>query len=198
MRNLGRYEGPTPAFRGHLSVLRRVLTLTPLLIVFSGLPGVGKSTLAREIALRRNAVWLRVDTAEAAMLKAGLVRSDETGLAAYDIVRDVAAVQLGLGRNVIVDAVNGVEEAREMWRSLAKECGATSFVVEVICSNREEHRRRVKSRGAPTPPLPAPTWEQVRTREYLPWTEPILTVDSVAPTDKIITRILSYISGETK
>jgi predicted kinase len=172
--------------------------LTPLLVVFAGLPGTGKSTLAREVALRRNAVWLRVDTAEAAMLKAGLVRSDETGLAAYVIVRDLAAVHLQLGRIVIVDAVNGVEEPREMWRSLAKESGATSFVVEVICSIREEHRRRVESRDAPTPPLPAPTWEQVRTREYLPWTERILTVDTVKPTDETISRILSYISGDTK
>jgi predicted kinase len=172
--------------------------LTPLLIAFAGLPGTGKSTLAREVALRKNAVWLRVDTAEAAMLKAGLPRSDETGLAAYVVVRDLAAVQLRLGRSVIIDAVNGVEEAREMWRDLATECGATSLVVEVICSNSEEHRRRVESRAAPTPPLPAPTWEQVRTREYLPWTEPILTVDTVKPTDETISRILRYISGDSR
>jgi predicted kinase len=143
-------------------------------------------------------MWLRVDTAEAAMLKAGLVRSNETGLAAYVVVRDFAAVQLRLGRSVILDAVNGVEEAREMWRNLATECGALLLVVEVICSNSEEHRRRVESRAAPTPPLPVPTWEEVRTREYLPWTEPILTVDTVKPVDETIRRILSYISGETK
>jgi predicted kinase len=129
------------------------------------------------------------------MLMAGLSLSDKTGLAAYLIVREVAADQLRLGRTVIVDAVNGVEEAREMWRTLAAECGVAPFVVEVLCSNLQEHRRRVESRGAPTPPLPRPTWSEVVQREYQPWTEPILTIDSVTTVDESIARILTYLSG---
>jgi predicted kinase len=170
--------------------------MTPSLIVFAGLPGTGKSTLALEIARRQRAVWLRVDTAEAAMLRAGLARSDATGLAAYIVVRDVAAAQLRLGQSVVVDAVNAVEEAREMWRDLASEQGVDRFVVEVVCSDVTEHRRRVESRAGPTPPLPAPTWEEVRTREYLPWTEPILTVDSVVPVDQVVAQIQSYLTHD--
>ena len=169
-----------------------------LLVVFAGLPGTGKSTLASEVARLRNGVWLRVDTAEAAMLKAGLSRSDETGLAAYIVARDIAADQLRLGRAVVIDAVNGVEEAREMWHTLANESGATRFVVEVRCSNPKEHRRRVESRGPPTPPLPLPTWEEVRVREYQPWNEPILTVDTAEPHEQVIDRILSYLSNRTE
>ena len=172
----------------------RAPTLTPLLIVFAGRPGTGKSTLARAVASRREAVWFRVDTAEAAMLKAGLPRSAETGLAAYLVVRDLAAEELRLGRNVVVDAVNGVEEARAMWRDLATDCGARRCVVEVVCSDTEEHRRRVESRGPPTPPLPRPTWEEVREREYLAWNEPVLTVDTVAPVDEVLRRILSHLA----
>ncbi len=173
---------------------RRSLTKTPLLIVFAGLPGTGKSTLARAVASRSDAVWLRVDTAEAAMLRAGLPRSAETGLAAYLVVRDLAAEELRLGRNVVVDAVNGVEEARAMWRALATESGARRCVVKVVCSDPLEHRRRVESRGAPTPPLPRPTWEAVQEREYLAWNEPVLTVDTVRPADEVLRQILGCLA----
>ena len=40
------------------------------LIVFSGLPGSGKSTLARRLARHLSAVYLRVDSIEAALLNA--------------------------------------------------------------------------------------------------------------------------------
>ena len=171
--------------------------MTPLLVVLAGLPGSGKSTLAREIALRLDAVWLRVDTAEAAMLSAGLPRSFETGLAAYVVVHDVAREQLRLGRTVVIDAVNAVEETREMWRSLSTECGASRYVVEVVCSNPEEHRRRVESRTPPTPPLTPPTWKEVRDREYLPWKEPVLTVDTLGSMEDILLRIFAYLPQDT-
>jgi len=170
--------------------------MPPLLIVFAGLPGTGKSTLARAIAEREDAVWLRVDTLEAAMLRSGLSQSFETGLAAYNAVWELARDELRRGRNAVVDAVNGVEPAREMWRSLARECGASLFFVEVICSDREVHRRRVESRGAQTPPLPAPTWADVLEREYRAWSDPILTIDGIAPVELNIERIVKYLSPE--
>ncbi len=117
----------------------------PGLIVLAGLPGSGKSTIARLIAMRTGAVWLRVDTLEAAMLAAGISRSFETGLAAYIGIRDQARDHLALGRWVIVDAVNGVEEARKMWNDLSAEISVDKWVVELVCSDPVEHRRRVES-----------------------------------------------------
>jgi len=149
--------------------------------VLAGLPGVGKSELARALAQRLGALWLRVDTIEASLLKAGIPRSFETGLAAYLAARDLAEEHLRLRGDVVIDAVNGVEPARQMWRELARSVPAKLQVVEVRCGNREEHRRRVESRAGPTPPLPAPTWEEVLNREYLPWTGSILVVDGTRP-----------------
>jgi predicted kinase len=169
--------------------------VSPLIIAFAGLPGVGKSTLARETALRKEAVWLRVDTIEAAIVTSGLPLSFETGLAAYIAVQNVAADQLRLGRNVVIDAVNGVEPAREMWRDLARDHRAKLFFIEVVCSDKAEHRRRVESRGAHAHPLPLPTWSEVVEREYAPWSEPILTVDSLSPIDKSIAQILGHVSA---
>jgi pimeloyl-ACP methyl ester carboxylesterase len=131
---------------------------------------------------------------EAALLKAGLRQSFETGLAAYQSVCDTAADQLCLGRNVVIDAVNGVEPAREMWRALAREHSSDLYFVELVCSDKEEHRKRVESRRAPTPPLPLPTWTEVVQREYQPWNEPILTIDSLAPLTENVARILNHLS----
>jgi predicted kinase len=39
----------------------------PTLIAFAGLPGTGKTTIARELARRIGAVYLRIDTIEQAL-----------------------------------------------------------------------------------------------------------------------------------
>lgn len=149
--------------------------------------------MAALLAGRLGALWLRVDTIEASMLRAGLPRSFETGLAAYLAARDIAREQLGMDRDVVLDAVNGVEEARAMWRELASECDADRYVLEVVCPDPAEHRRRVESRSAATPPLPAPTWEEVLHREYMPWHEPTLLLDGRASPEETLRRVRAYL-----
>lgn len=41
-----------------------------MLIIFSGLPGSGKSTIAQALAKQLSAFYLRIDTIEQAILKA--------------------------------------------------------------------------------------------------------------------------------
>jgi predicted kinase len=45
---------------------------TPTLIAFSGLPGVGKTTIARDLARGLEALHLRVDSIEAALKNSSL------------------------------------------------------------------------------------------------------------------------------
>ncbi len=166
--------------------------VAPKLIVLAGLPGVGKSSIARVLAARLEATWLRVDRIEAALLRAGLAPSFETGLAAYLAANDLASEHLQLGRTVIVDAVNGVEPAREMWRALALRWAVPLRVVEITCSDPAEHRRRVESRAPGTPPLRTPSWDEVVRREYRPWEESILSLDGIDPVAKNVERIVAY------
>jgi len=62
-----------------------------MLIVFGGLPGTGKSTIARTLAIEIGAVWLRIDSIEQGIRDSGVVSGslDDAGYrAAYAIAED--------------------------------------------------------------------------------------------------------------
>ncbi|WP_115923773.1 AAA family ATPase [Calidifontibacter indicus] len=90
--------------------------MTPRLIAISGLPGVGKSSIAAAVASRDGAVHLSIDPVEESILACGLPSGWQVGVAAYEAVGAMAEQNLRLGRDVVVDAVNDSEEARQTWR----------------------------------------------------------------------------------
>ena len=87
-----------------------------MLVILGGLPGVGKTTLARELARRIGAIHLRIDTIEQPIV--ALYGSDASGLG-YRIGYGVAEDNLRLGRIVIADAVNCLKATRDAWRDIA-------------------------------------------------------------------------------
>ncbi|MDQ4039377.1 MAG: AAA family ATPase, partial [Actinomycetota bacterium] len=90
-----------------------------MLIVFGGLPGTGKTTLSQGLARRLRASYVRVDAIESALLTAGLVPDQPSvGTAGYVVANRVARSCLLAGLDVVVDAVNPVEVARQGWREL--------------------------------------------------------------------------------
>lgn len=150
---------------------------TPLLIVFGGLPGTGKSTLAQMLADDLTAVYLRIDTVEQALRNSGAVTGD-MGPFGYVIAYALATDNLRLGRTVVADSVNPVAVTRDAWRRVAQECGAEIFEVEVTCSDIEEHRARVEQRVADVIGLVLPTWRDVVSRDYAPWDRPHIVIDT--------------------
>ena len=165
-----------------------------MLVVFSGPPGTGKSELARQVAGHLGIAVLSVAPIESAMLRAGIRQSFETGLAAYLVVEAIADAQLALGQTVIVDAVNGVEPAKAMWRTLATKHRAPLKIVECVCSNTALHRERLGARHRGLE-CREPTWEQVQQRklEYAAWAEPLLRVDAVDTCEANTTRVLAWL-----
>lgn len=70
----------------------------------------------------------------------------------------------------------------------------TLRMIEVVCPDEAEHRRRVEARTADLEGHVVPTWDEVRDREYEPWDEPRLTVDTAAASHtECLTQVLDYV-----
>ncbi|MBB2923265.1 AAA family ATPase [Cellulomonas cellasea] len=166
-----------------------------MLIAMAGLPGAGKSAVADAVGRALDATVLSVDPVEAAMWRAGVGRDQPTGIAAYVVVEAVARHQLALGRTVVVDAVDAVDEARGQWRDLARTAGVPLHFVEVGCSDTALHRRRLEGRRRDIEGFAEPTWESVQQvrREYAPWVDAPLRVDSVRPLDEVVAAVLGHV-----
>lgn len=167
--------------------------MSALLVVFAGLPGVGRGALARRVGGRLRAAVLPVDPVRRKLTGHGL-DADRALSAAYDCVTALAEVQLGLDLPVVVDAVNAVAAVRRPWEELADRVGAPIRVVEVSCGDVDEHRRRIE-RGIAAGADGAPTWEQVLVQRagYEPYVGPRLVVDTSVGGDPLA-GILDYLA----
>jgi predicted kinase len=148
-----------------------------MLIILGGLPGVGKTTLARELARQLGAVHVRIDSIEQAIRASGVVAGslDDAGYrAGYAIAED----NLSLGHTVIADCVNPLPVTRNAWVDVASRARVGATEIEITCSDPQEHRRRVETRTTDVPGLRLPTWQEVVERDYRPWDRERIVIDT--------------------
>jgi predicted kinase len=149
-----------------------------VLLLIGGLPGVGKTTVAREVARRIRGAHVRIDALEAGLVDLGLAPSGGVGAAGYGLSLTVADTLLAGGATVIVDAVFPVAGSRTPWTALAEKHGVPARWVRLVCGDRAEHRRRVEGRAGDLPGLVHPDWTEVTGREVDDWAEPHSVVDT--------------------
>lgn len=157
----------------------------------SGLPGIGKTTLAAGLARRIRTTHLSVDTVEDALLRIGFEPGWTTGVAAYEAVRAAAEQNLSLGHPVIVDAVNDTDAARRTWREAATATGSVLRFVLLRPPPPEEHQRRLRGRTRALLRVQEPTWEQVveRAQTYEEWTDSPIELSAVEPADQLLRQL---------
>lgn len=166
-----------------------------MLAVMVGLPGTGKSTLAAVLAGRLEYTVIPVDPIEAAILRAGIDAGQPTGLAAYLVAETLTEGALKADHNVIIDAVNAVNPAREQWVNLAARIGEPIRFIEVVCSDEELHRSRLADQVVE--PGEPPAVEQ-SLEEYDDWTGPSaavgrITLDTVEPIGVNVDRAIAFL-----
>ena len=170
--------------------------IVPVLLVVSGPPGTGKSTVADLVAPRLPAVRLSIDDLEDAMRACGL-SAEETGVAAYEAVRAAAQQNLVLGSDVVVDAVNASTAARETWRRAAGASG-TVLLLAVIDppALSAMHRARLEGRARGFGALPEPRWDEVERLMAAtePWPHDAIRLSADRPAHELADDLVAAVS----
>jgi predicted kinase len=148
-----------------------------VLIIMSGLPATGKTTIARELAREIGAVHLRIDTIKQAVVRAG-AGNHPLGPVGYEIAYALAEDYVRQGLTVVADSVNPLTTIRQAWRDVAAAAAVDNLDVEVVCSDPAEHERRATTRARDLSDLPLPTWSDIARREYEPWDRYRLLIDT--------------------
>ena len=139
-----------------------------MLYIFSGLPGTGKTTLSQKLAQHITATHLRIDTIEQALRDLCSVKVEGEG---YRLAYRIATDNLNLGINVVADSCNPINLTRREWEEIARNSYSDFTNIEIICSDNEEHKKRIENRETIIPNCKLPSWEDVKAREYHPWEE---------------------------
>ncbi len=151
------------------------------LYIFSGLPGAGKTALAKSLSAHIKASYLRIDTVEVGISDLCNFKVEGEG---YRLSYRIAADNLRIGNAVVADSCNPIKLTRREWQGVATSNNSFYTNIEIICSDKGEHKKRIEERDCDIPGSIQPSWKQVIEREYDPWAEERIRIDTAGKSIK--------------
>ena len=147
----------------------------PRLVVQCGLPGVGKSTVAREIADRLDGERIRSDAVRRELFDDPTYSRAEKARV-YATMLDRAQAALAEEGAAVLDATYERQADRDDAAALAGETGADLTLVRVVCEDGVA-RRRIRDREADPSEADVSVYENARDR-FEPPERDHVTVDN--------------------
>jgi predicted kinase len=159
-----------------------------------GEPGSGKSTVARALGERIDAVVLDKDVIKAALLRVGIVEQ-QAAAGAYEVFFAQARALVDAGRSIILDNPVYWATVEQRWLAIADAAGSSRILIECVCPDREELLRRLRTRDAlesqPREPLNLDRYEGIGETQY----EPRLTLDTTRALGEITDEAIAYVQS---
>jgi predicted kinase len=168
------------------------------LIVFSGVPGTGKSTLADATGRELGVPVFAMDWLLGALTPFGGYHQDRPLEAGAELLTTLAFRQLALGQSAILDYPAEDLATRTRWRTLADAAGAEFRVIVCTCSDPGVHQARLEGRTRGIPGWhEGGHWPNVERRlaAFPPWAGDVLTIDAVRPAADNLAAVLDYVAG---
>jgi predicted kinase len=174
-----------------------------MLVLTTGLPGTGKSRVARFVGKELHAPVIDKDVIKSALLERGEEDWNRSGSLSYTIIRELAHELLKQGFDVVVDSPGHYARFQAAMVGIAEEEGSEIRVIQTVCSDDEERRRRFakRKRGdrmeAQLDDLEE-VLDEVEREDFRAEGLPALTIDTCTDDDAYEEKIRAYLAEKPR
>ncbi|MEM3075539.1 MAG: AAA family ATPase [Candidatus Bilamarchaeaceae archaeon] len=163
-----------------------------MLVIICGLPGTGKSTLAKTLAEKIGAATISSDSIRMQILEQRTYSEKEKEIV-YEEMFKKAGNLLANGKSVILDATFYKKNYREKAKAHAEKAKTDFFIIECTTDERVL-KKRLFSRTKKTSESEADFAVYKKVKElFEPISEPHLTVDTSLPLEKQVQLVEKYL-----